>query len=175
MKSPAEFFESLRRAVQDVNNWQQHYNEARAYQKANPNSGDTKTIDEARNELALHQHRLTLIQDSYKAQIRLLEIDLEQANAERDAAARATKAIKELVETGVAPVAQMREAEAAFLKADADLQRAKALYDVYRRAGEPLPEPPVEEDATIEDDADAGGAAAAPADPNSSETDESQR
>ena len=133
IKSPEEYFEALTDARQQVTRWKRQLIQKK--QDSNTNLRSEETIQQ---ELATLERRLELIEAGYKAQMRLLEIDLEHAHSQWHAAKRAIDSLTKLVEAGQAPTAQLRALESDMLKADADLERAKAMYDVYQRAGRPL-------------------------------------
>lgn len=166
LKSPEDYFEALTNARQQVQSWK-----SRLAEKLSGRSDDALSEARLQQQLATIERRLELIEGGYRAQIRLLQIDLEQAHDQRDAADRAIDSIRKLVEAGAAPSAQLRALESDMLKADGDLERAKALYEIYIRAGEPLPEPAntQPDPAAVGEDESDGGRVETPEDESTDE------
>ena len=82
--------------------------------------------------------------------MRLLQLDVDEANATQDAAAKKLDRVKELVEHLAVPATELEEAMTEHRTGNARLERAKQIYALYREieANEKELLPPDPEDST---------------------------
>jgi hypothetical protein len=86
------------------------------------------TVESSRRQLAI-------IRQEYAAQIRLLELELKEAELAADAAVEHRDRQKRLREAGIVTSSEMAEAQLDADTAQLGVERAKTLLELYRKAG----------------------------------------
>ena len=113
-------------------------------------SGQKSTLaySKTRRQRALNDWRREW--SNYQTQMRLLQLDVDEANATQDAAAKKLDRVKELVEHLAVPATELEEAMTEHRTGNARLERAKQIYALYREieANEKELLPPDPEDST---------------------------
>jgi len=94
------------------------------------------------------ERRLAFIREEYAAQLRLLELELLDAESSVQSAGKERDDKKTLVDSGEYPITTLREAQRAYDAARLRLDKAKTLLDLYRKADPKAPaaEPPAKSD-----------------------------
>ncbi len=81
------------------------------------------------------QQRLSLIRDEYAARIRLLELEVQEADATLKVAGQSLARTKAFFEGGQASSTDMDQATLSHGRAKVRLEKAQTLLDLYRKAG----------------------------------------
>ena len=132
LKSPSDYLETLQNARQNVDQAKILLKSMQT--RVDAGQASQKVLDDHKQALADQEQRLALAIKAYQTQMRLLELDVQEARSDVDAQAARYEMLAKLSKNNAVSKSELQKQKSALRTAEIRLERARAIQELYQQA-----------------------------------------